>query len=560
MLLKIKWMFFYILLFCFMSGCNGLSRHKTEDFITDPEVASDGIIGISGRHLINNKNQILRLQGVAFGNEVWSNPATPSTNHHSAADYQRVKSMNMNVIRFYLNYGIFEDDHNPYVYKETGFDWLNSNIDWARQNNIYLVLNMHYPQGGYQSQTNGDALWTEDATGDANRSRLKALWKEIANRYKDEPAILGYDLVNEPVPKGPWTQWQTLAQELVDEIRLVDTNHIIIIEKTGGEYDEWKSIEELAENFFLVNDSQNKIMYTFHFYEPITYTHQLFDWAGLGEGGVYPDEDIFYYSDLTWSTATHNNPKIHEGNSSWNYFTGMHYQVNDESIKIGKPVVVGANVQGGTVFFDEIVVSEFDDQLNFVREVATISVSNGDSWNYWSYNNDGTGSLITVDGYNDLTCFSITGSSGDANITLNNYDMIVNQGYYYQISGYMKGNLVPQDANALFRIDFYSTEEQVFHRNKEYGEHIFNKYLQFGIENNVPLYLGEFGVGVHCFENNKGGLTWVSDMIDIALDHNVAFTYHTYLEDNFGIYYGNGPVDVNNANDALINLFKNHLR
>lgn len=47
---------------------------------------------------------------------------------------------------------------------------------------------MHYPQGGYQSQGNGMALWTDPE----NQRRLVKLWGEIARRYADEPAIQGY--------------------------------------------------------------------------------------------------------------------------------------------------------------------------------------------------------------------------------------------------------------------------------------------------------------------------------------------------------------------------------
>ena len=54
---------------------------------------------------------------------------------------------------------------------------------------------MHCPQGGYQSQGNGAALWTDPE----NQRRLVKLWGEIARRYADEPAIQGDGLINEPV-------------------------------------------------------------------------------------------------------------------------------------------------------------------------------------------------------------------------------------------------------------------------------------------------------------------------------------------------------------------------
>ena len=91
---------------------------------------------------------------------------------------------------------------------------------------------MHYPQGGYQSQGNGTALWTEPE----NPKRLCALWTEIAKRYADEPVILGYGLVNEPVVAAASGEeslalWQSVAQMLTDGIRTVDQNHMIFVER-----------------------------------------------------------------------------------------------------------------------------------------------------------------------------------------------------------------------------------------------------------------------------------------------------------------------------------------
>jgi hypothetical protein len=98
-------------------------------------------------------------------------------------------------------------------------------------------------------------------------------------------------------------------------------------------------------------------------------------------------------------------------------------------------------------------------------------------------------------------------------------------------------------------------------RNKAYLEAQLNKYLAFGKKHNVPLYLGEFGVIKHCFEDDKGGERWVSDMVDLLKKYKVNFTYHVYHEDNFGLYYGYGkPVDTTQANTGLIEAFRQKLK
>jgi endoglucanase len=98
-------------------------------------------------------------------------------------------------------------------------------------------------------------------------------------------------------------------------------------------------------------------------------------------------------------------------------------------------------------------------------------------------------------------------------------------------------------------------------RNKAFLEKELDLYLAFGRKYNVPLYLGEFGLINHCFKNDKGGLEWTADMLDILKKNRVHFTYHVYHEDNFGLYYGYGkPVDPSKANHELIQLFREKLK
>lgn len=348
----------------------------------------ESFIKRDGQKLIKGNEEVW-LKGVSFGNEVWTDNPVPTT-HHDEQDFERVAAMGMNVIRFYLNYKTLEDDAAPYKYKQAGWDWLDQNIRWAKKHGIYLILNIHVPPGGFQSNGNGGALWENPE----NQKRLKALWHHIAKRYADEPIIAGYDLLNEPVVTESISQWQNLAQQLADTIRQVDKNHLLIVERLNAINRNWSNVNA-DQNLFLINDANT--MYTFHFYSPFKFTHQYAKWANMGEGGKYPDETI-------------------------------------------------------------------------------------------------------------------------------------------------------QEGQGLVR-------------NKAYLEHELAKYLAFGRKHNVPLYLGEFGIIQHGFKNEKGGLEWVADMLDILKKENIHFTYHVYHEDNFGLYYGYGkPVDPAQANHALIQLFKEKLK
>lgn len=536
-----------ILTYTFIVFC--LSNCNKDTGNIQPIPIKKQFYSVQGTKILDADGKAIRLEGIAFGNEVWSDNELPLT-HHSEVDYTRVKDMGMNMVRFYLNYKTFENDAAPYQYKQSGWDWIDQNIQWAQNNDILLLLNIHVPQGGFQSLGNSDALWEQIEI----QNRLAALWKAIAQRYKDETQIIGFGLVNEPVPTSDIVQWQQLAQRLTDEIRQADTNHIIFIEKAI--YVKGKP-ETTDYNFPKIND--NNVVYEFHFYNPFEYTHQLFSWTNLGEGGKYPDESVVYTHDTQWYTATFNNPTLGIGTTDWQYFEGVKYTVNDVNIKIGIPALVAANV-GGRVYFDNIEIKEFDPDGELVQTILENPLNNSDGWYYWSENNSGHAGLSNSTGISENTSLFIDGADGDCNYSNYKNPFLVKQGYSYQISGWMKGQNVSNNAACRLRIDFLTTDNPVFTRNKTYLEHEIKKYADWGQKNNVPIYMGEFGVGCHCFENNKGGLQWVSDMIDIAKVNGLHFSYHTYHEDNFGVYYGYGTLpDTASANKELINLFKEKL-
>ncbi len=512
----------------------------------------------SGIDIVDANGQKVYLRGVAFGNEVWTDAEIPTT-HHSEADYGRVHDMGMNAVRFYLNYKTFEDDANPYVYKQSGWDWIDQNVAWAKKHGIYLILNVHVPQGGFQSNGEGNALWNNPE----NQYRLKALWFNIAKRYANEPTIAGLDLLNEPVVTTSIDQWKNLSQLIIDTIRTVNTNSMIIVERVNAIGDDWSGNSDM--NFFDLND--NNLAYEFHFYLPMEFTHQGASWIGDGEtfpvGQAYPDASrIVVKGTSSFYTASFSNAKMPTGTYEWiEYVESPKYKIQDEKIKLGKPAVVN-RANTGKIWVDDIVVKEYDEANNFVRNVFEIDLSTFTGWYYWSENGSGSAGADITTGHSNSNALYMEGSTSDANLSSTRYQFIPRQGYSYTISGWVKGANVTVGSAAMFRLDFEQVTDggNVYALGKEYLAAQVDQYYQWTHAKNKPLFLGEFGVIQGGYQNNLGGLQWTSDMIDILKERDAHFTYHAYHEDAFGIYKGYGtPVDPSNSNQALINLFKSKL-
>jgi endoglucanase len=513
---------------------------------------SQQFIHRNGNKIFLNSNEI-HLRGACFGNRVWENDVLPFDTH-TEADFRRVNDMGMNAVRFYMNYLTFEDDNNPYVYKQAGWNYLDSNIVWAKRHNIYLILNIHVPQGGFQSNCQGGALWSNPA----NQKRLTSLWKNISEHCKNEPQVAGYDMLNEPIPTDSIAQWYHLAERIKDTIRTSDINHLIIAENAIALNCNY-SYEDANGNFPPLTESN--LMYTSHIYEPYYYTTQNQSWAGTGDGGKYPDETILNPpADLTWKIGQYNNPQLPVGSSNWKFYKGVPFTVTDTTLIVGRPVFNGNSLGGGIAYFDSITVSEVDNTGNIIRIISSYNLTGTGSMWYWSNNNDGSMNNASI-GKGDNASISMTGSTSYANVTDPIHSFVVQKGKNYIVSGWMKGDNIPSGANAYLGFGLYNSPSNspVLTRDKNFLKAMVINYTQYPRNNNFPVYFGEFGVVRDCFQNGKGGDIWVDDMIHIFDSLGFNWTYHDYREDGFGIYQGvSGLVDTTTGTISLINVFRDY--
>ncbi len=529
------------------TGCGSMKPPaRTAD---TTEGASLSMLRVQGNEIVDATGHAVVLRGVAFGNQVWQEQAVPVL-HHNETDYARLASMGMNSTRFYLNHITFEDDAAPGVYKAEGWQWIDQNIAWAKKHGIYLILTMTHPPGGFQSTGDGDALWSDKG----NQDRLIDLWRAIGARYRDESVIAGYNLLNEPAVTRSKEQWHELAGRLVREVREVDPNHIFFVERVDCVAGNWAN--DADSNFIRVDDPN--IVYEFHFYEPFHFTHQNAPWVDFAEDdSVYPDEKragvMWYLTDQ--QVAFDRSPKLAAGNSDWTYYQGAPFTVEYPSLVLMKPTIF-CSQNAGKAYFDNVVLEKLgpngDAEILWQRNLNT---KRG-----WWWGKTGEGDFATAPtGYTDGTSLSIFGTKGDAKASFD-IPLRTEPGATYRLSGWMKGENIPEQAVCQLRLEFWSAQVPVHGWDKAFLAEVLDDYLAWGKRNHVPMYLGEFGAVRQAFEHDRGGLRWVNDMLDLLLERNVSFSYHDYHEAWMGIYFGDDTLpDPNNANTALIDLLKMRL-
>ncbi|WP_288458846.1 cellulase family glycosylhydrolase [uncultured Chryseobacterium sp.] len=168
-------------------------------------------------------------------------------------DIDFLKKAGFNSIRLPMHYNLYtlpiekESKKGENTWLEEGFKMTDDLLKWCADNKMYLILDLHAAPGGQGNDVNisdndksKPSLWENEE----NQKKTIALWKKLAERYKNSPWIGGYDLINEPninftgkningtdeMSNAPL--WK-LQKEITEAIRTVDKKHIIIIEGNG---------------------------------------------------------------------------------------------------------------------------------------------------------------------------------------------------------------------------------------------------------------------------------------------------------------------------------------
>jgi len=254
-----------------------------------PVLAENGLVRIDGKRFIEPDGRILHIKGISFGN--WLMPegymfkfeAAKAPNQIYAAfdwllgpdkatafwkqfrdsyigrdDIQFIKSAGFNTVRIPLHWNLFMTPDG--TIQGEGWALLDRVLGWVKEAGLYAIVDLHAAPGG-QTGINHD-----DGPGyplmfyvPRDRDLTVKLWRAIAERYRGNPAILGYDLLNEPI--APYHDVATLNprlepfyKRLTTAIREVDPGRIVFL--AAGQ---WSSSFDMFGPPFAGN-----LAYTYH--------------------------------------------------------------------------------------------------------------------------------------------------------------------------------------------------------------------------------------------------------------------------------------------------------
>ena len=306
-------------------------------------VFCSGFLKTQGRIIVDENDEKIIFKGFGLGGWVvlegymWNYPGFGSTttmenavedligqdkkdeffslyraNYITEKDIKFLSQNGFNALRIPLHYKHFSPSFNEFI--NDGFELLDPIINACRNNNMYVILDMHAAPGAQNTSdfSDSDGQTAKLFTEYSNQKWLTSVWRYIAEYYSNEPVVAAYDLLNEPVlPLGYGPQaLRNIYEWVIDSIRTVDPNHVVIIEGN------WYGNDHTG----LLPPFDDEMVYSFHHYvggstdtttmynqyrTAISLEYNVPLWVGeFGENSNYWGSNIksfFERNDIGWS-------------------------------------------------------------------------------------------------------------------------------------------------------------------------------------------------------------------------------------------------------------------
>ena len=243
------------------NGAPFIVRGTAVSFWLNPEAYALRLNDVHGRHLNNPSSIRVRIREI-LGNDTDAQAFWDAyeANMFTQSDFADLAAEGFNTIRVPFNYRLISPESTPGVIDPAGLQQLDTIVSWCKNAGLAVLLDMHSCPGGQSHDAPADPeqtywYWDDDAqnwmeagvaalwefnqdyfnrtgrTPEFNKQRTVDIWQAIAAHFADEPAILGYELINEPfLPYGVhYPDLRDLLIRITTAIRAVDTNHIVFV-------------------------------------------------------------------------------------------------------------------------------------------------------------------------------------------------------------------------------------------------------------------------------------------------------------------------------------------
>lgn len=224
------------------------------------------------------------------------------------ADIEKIASWGVDHIRIPIDYNVVENEDGSY--NDEGFARIDKALEWCKKYSLNVVLDLHKTAGfSFDFGEKEDGFFESEKL----QERFYRLWEEFARRYGDYFDLIAFELLNEVTEKNYIDAWNRISNECIKRIRAYAPNSLILV---GSYHNNCASaVKDLATPY------DDKVIYNFHCYEPLKFTHQGAYWTdainqeeriSFEKSGVTPEFfDNFFASAI--ETANKNRTALYCG-------------------------------------------------------------------------------------------------------------------------------------------------------------------------------------------------------------------------------------------------------
>ena len=253
-----------------------------------------GWLRVSGRHIVDGRGNPVRLAGVNWsGFELRDFVPLGLAIRDYIEVIDQVAALGFNTVRLPFSNEMIERNPLPNERLVVGcpacqgkraLEIMDLIVDYAGRKGLRVILDNHFSAASDQA---GAVLWY---TRDYPEQAWLNDWLILADRYRDNPAVIGFDLRNEPHGPASWgsgdpaTDWRLAVEKAGRAILDVNPNLLIIVEgieqfpKPGGGNDlTWWGGNLQGARQFPVRLPQSNLLYSPHEYGPSLYRQPWFN-------------------------------------------------------------------------------------------------------------------------------------------------------------------------------------------------------------------------------------------------------------------------------------------
>lgn len=269
-------------------------------------------------------------------------------------DFAFMRDCGFNLVQLPFNYRHFIADGTTRGFDNRGFEYVDRFVDLCGRHDMYAILSLHAAPGCAVRDWNAESaygeafLWEHEHFQDVTAE----IWRGMAGRYRGNPAVFGYEILNEPLAPNR-EAFDRFNRRMLRTIREVDSDHIVVI---SG--DRWgQNPASLADDLF---DDPQTIPCMHHYMSSDPPFGQLESYPGEHEGKHYGRDELV---------------------------ANARRRVDRE--RIPRPVLAGecgASMRGSAAR-REAALAMFDDQLGYYNQEGFV-------WNFWAFKGLGVHGLL----------------------------------------------------------------------------------------------------------------------------------------------------------------------